>query len=201
MTADKRTRTGRGDRHLTSPLRDHRPFRRWRDGRPRKVAGSLGYHGAMRVTLTVNDKPYTVEVDSQKPLLCALREDLGLLGTKFGCGAGLCGACSVLVDGETVRSCSVPVSLVEARSVTTIEGLNDDLSGAIRDAWLAEGVSQCGYCQPGQIVSAYALLSRWSAVSDIDIEQNMRNLCRCGTYQRIRSAVRRADEARSGDQS
>ena len=155
----------------------------------------------MRMTLTVNDESYVVQVDPQKPLLWVLREDLGFLGTKFGCGAGLCGACSVLVDGETVRSCSVPVSLVAARPVTTIEGLTDDLSGTIRDAWLAEGVSQCGYCQPGQIVSAYALLSRSSAPSDVDIEQNMPNLCRCGTYQRIRSAVRRADEARSGDES
>ena len=155
----------------------------------------------MRLTVTVNDTQYAVEVDAQKPLLWVLREDLGLLGTKFGCGASLCGACSVLVDDETVRSCSVPVSLVVARRVTTIEGLNDDLGGAIRGAWLAEGVSQCGYCQPGQIVCAYALLSGSSAPSDIDIEQNMRNLCRCGTYQRIRSAVRRADEARSGDRS
>ena len=133
---------------------------------------------------------YKVNGCPDKPLLWVLREDLGLNGTKYGCGKGPCGTCNVLLDGSLARSCLLPIESVGDKEVTTIEGLTDDLGNAIKDAWYSESVSQCGYCQPGQLISAYALLSKNPNPSDSDIETSMTSLCRCGTYQRIRSAIK-----------
>ena len=143
----------------------------------------------------VNDKPVELQVDPQTPLLWVLREQLGLTGTKFGCGMALCGACTVHVDGTAVRSCVTPVKAVAGRQVRTIEGLSTDRSHPIQRAWLQVQVPQCGYCQPGQMMSAAALLSVNSNPSDSDIDDAMAgNLCRCGTYARIRKAIHMAAE-------
>jgi isoquinoline 1-oxidoreductase alpha subunit len=144
----------------------------------------------MKFRLKVNGKFYTVDVDSQKPLLWVLREDMGLTGTKYGCGIGLCGSCTVLLDGSAQSSCTLEIESIGNREVTTIEGLNNDVGKAIKDAWIEEKVSQCGYCQPGQIIQATYLLSNNTDPSDDDIDESMTNLCRCGTYQRIRSAIK-----------
>jgi len=144
----------------------------------------------MKFRLKVNGKFYTVDVDFQKPLLWVLREDMGLTGTKYGCGIGLCGSCTVLLDGSAQSSCTLEIESVGNREVTTIEGLNNDVGKAIKDAWIEEKVSQCGYCQPGQIIQATYLLSNNTDPSDDDIDESMTNLCRCGTYQRIRSAIK-----------
>ena len=143
----------------------------------------------MSINVTVNGKPQTLDVDPKKPLLWVLREDLGLLSPKFGCGGSACGACAVLVDGKATRSCVYPVSTMEGKSIRTLEDLNDDLGRTIKDAWIDESVPQCGYCQPGQITTAYALLSKGGKPSDEDINKHMANICRCGTYPRIRRAV------------
>ena len=141
----------------------------------------------------VNDKPVELQIDPQTPLLWVLREQLGLTGTKFGCGMALCGACTVHVDGTAVRSCVTPVKAVAGRQVRTIEGLSTDRSHPIQRAWLQVQVPQCGYCQPGQMMSAAALLSVNSNPSDSDIDDAMAgNLCRCGTYARIRKAIHMA---------
>jgi len=146
-----------------------------------------------KLTLHVNGEDREVEVAPEMPLLWVLRDGLGMTGTKFGCGAGLCGACTVHVDGQAVRSCQTPVSALGGRQVTTIEGLSPDSSHPVQRAWIEEGVPQCGYCQSGQIMSAAALLARTPRPSDAEIEAGMRgNICRCGTYQRIRRAVHRA---------
>ncbi len=137
-----------------------------------------------------NGNIYTVALCPDKPLLWVLREDLGLKGTKYGCGIGICGTCNVLLDGRLVRSCMLSIESLGDKEVTTIEGLDDALGNAIKDAWYSERVSQCGYCQPGQIISAYALLSNNPHPSDSDIDAHMTSLCRCGTYQRIRSAIK-----------
>lgn len=143
--------------------------------------------------LTVNRKEYAVAVHPDTPLLWVLRETIGLTGTKFGCGMAQCGACTVHVDGEAVRSCILPVSLVEGKNVLTIEGLSPDASHPLQQAWIAEEVPQCGYCQSGQLMSAAALLTRHPTPSDADIDAAMSgNICRCGTYQRIRRAIHRA---------
>lgn len=143
--------------------------------------------------LTVNRKEYAVAVHPDTPLLWVLRETIGLTGTKFGCGMAQCGACTVHVDGEAVRSCILPVSLVEGKNVLTIEGLSPDASHLLQQAWIAEEVPQCGYCQSGQLMSAAALLTRHPTPSDADIDAAMSgNICRCGTYQRIRRAIHRA---------
>lgn len=143
----------------------------------------------------VNDKPVELQIDPQTPLLWVLREQLGLTGTKFGCGMALCGACTVHVDGIAVRSCVTPVKAVAGRQVRTIEGLSTDRSHPIQRAWLQVQVPQCGYCQPGQMMSAAALLSVNSNPSDSDIDDAMAgNLCRCGTYARIRKAIHMAAE-------
>jgi isoquinoline 1-oxidoreductase alpha subunit len=149
------------------------------------------------VKLTINGKPQTVEVDADTPLLWVLREQLGLTGTKFGCGMALCGACTVHLDGEPVRSCSTPVSAAVGKKISTIEAMEASTVGvAVQNAWANEGVPQCGYCQSGQIMSAVALLSRKPKPTDADIDEAMAgNLCRCGTYQRIRAAIRRAAAA------
>lgn len=141
--------------------------------------------------LLINGNSYDIDVDSRKPLLWVLREDLGLNGTKFGCGIGFCGACMVLVDGIATPSCQLEAGSMGGEEITTIEGLNNDLAKAIKEAWIMEKVVQCGYCQPGQIISAYALLLQKPNPSDEDIDKNMTNLCRCGTYQRIRAAIQK----------
>jgi isoquinoline 1-oxidoreductase alpha subunit len=143
--------------------------------------------------LQINDQNYSVEADEAMPLLWVLRDLLGLMGTKFSCGMGLCGSCTVLVDNEPVRSCTTPVSTVADKSIFTIEGLSTDASHPIQIAWLDEKVSQCGYCQPGQIMNAVALLKKNPNPSDADIDAAMGDvLCRCGTYQYIRTAIHRA---------
>jgi aerobic-type carbon monoxide dehydrogenase small subunit (CoxS/CutS family) len=145
------------------------------------------------VMLRVNGNPVEVDVAPETPLLWALRDTLGLQGTKFGCGVGLCGACTVHVAGAPVRSCQTPVSAVGDYDITTIEGLSADSSHAVQRAWLELDVPQCGYCQSGQIMSAAALVASNRAPSDADIDAAMAgNICRCGTYDRIRAAIKRA---------
>jgi isoquinoline 1-oxidoreductase alpha subunit len=156
----------------------------------------------MQYSLRVNGKTFTVDVDSQKPLLWVLREDLGLTGTKYSCGIGLCGSCSVLLDGESVESCLLPVGDVGEREVTTIEGLTGTTGKALKAAWTEEQVSQCGYCQPGQLIKAASLLKDNPDPTETDICAAMTNLCRCGTYQRIKRAVSRAADAlQEGDKT
>jgi len=149
----------------------------------------------MPITLNVNRKPHSVDVPGDTPLLWILRDVLGLKGTKYGCGITLCGACTVLVDGHAVRSCIMPVRSVENRMITTIEGLADTVIHPVQQAWEEIDVPQCGYCQPGQIMSAAALLSTKPKPTDADIDSAMSgNLCRCGTYPRIREAIHHAAE-------
>ena len=143
--------------------------------------------------LTVNGKTHDVNVEPDTPLLWVLREQIGLTGTKYGCGIAQCGACTVHINGEAVRSCSLPVSEAEGKQVTTIEGLAQ--GGAlhrVQQAWIEHDVPQCGYCQTGQIMAAVALLQETPKPTDADIEAAMTNICRCGTYQRIRAAVHMA---------
>jgi isoquinoline 1-oxidoreductase alpha subunit len=144
------------------------------------------------ITLTINGKTQTVDVDDDTPLLWVLRDTVGLTGTKYGCGIGMCGACTVLIEGEPTRSCQLPVTAIAGKSVTTIEGLSPDRSHPVQQAWIAENVPQCGYCQSGQILTAVALLKTKPKPTDADIDAAMTNICRCGTYNRIRTAVHRA---------
>jgi isoquinoline 1-oxidoreductase subunit alpha len=147
------------------------------------------------VTLNVNGEDRSLDAPPEMPLLWAVRDLLGLTGTKFGCGAGLCGACTVHVDGKPVRSCSAPISGLGGKKIVTIEGLapgGPEGGHPVQRAWIAEGVPQCGYCQSGQIMTAVALLAEKPAPTDADIEAAMTNICRCGTYQRIRRAIHRA---------
>jgi len=147
--------------------------------------------------LTVNGKPQSVDVEGDTPLLWVLRDQLGMTGTKYGCGMAQCGACTVQLDGAAVRSCSTPVSAAVGKKITTIEAAGSSKVGAaVQAAWIAEGVPQCGFCQPGQIMSAVALLAGNSKPSDADIDSAMSgNICRCGTYARIRAAIHRAAAA------
>ena len=148
-------------------------------------------------TLTINGREVTLEVADRMPLLWAIRDHVGLTGTKFGCGAGLCGACTVHVDGEPVRSCVTPVSTVDGKAVTTIEGLSPAGNHPVQLAWVAEDAPQCGYCQSGQIMQAAALLADNPDPSDADIDAAMQgNICRCGTYNQIRAAIRHAAAAK-----
>jgi isoquinoline 1-oxidoreductase subunit alpha len=143
--------------------------------------------------LTINDRARDVDVSPDTPLLWVLRDSLNMTGTKYGCGMGLCGACTIHLDGEAVRSCQTAISSVGAKKITTIEGLSGDNSHPVQQAWIAEQVPQCGYCQPGQIMSAAALLAKTPKPTDDQIESAMMgNLCRCGMYQRIRKAIHRA---------
>ena len=145
------------------------------------------------IHLLVNNSPHDVEVAPDMPLLWVLRDKLNLTGTKYGCGAGVCGACTVHLDGEAVRSCQTAVSSVGDRKITTIEGLSADNSHPVQVAWIAEQVPQCGYCQCGQIMQASALLTKTPQPTDEQIDEAMGgNLCRCGMYQRIRRAIHRA---------
>jgi len=145
------------------------------------------------ISLTVNGKPYTVDVAPDMPLLWVIRDVIGLTGTKFGCGLSQCGACTVHLEGNAVRSCSTPASLAAGKRVTTIEGLSPNSSHALQIAWIAEQVPQCGYCQSGQIMSAAALLAKTPKPTDAQIDTAMNgNICRCGTYQRIHKAIKRA---------
>lgn len=143
------------------------------------------------ITITVNGKRHLVDASPDTPLLWVLREKLGLMGTKFGCGVGLCGACTVHIDGEPQRSCLVPLKDVHGKKVLTIEGI--PANHPVKKAWVEDDVPQCGYCQPGQIMSAVALLEKIPVPSDDDIDNAMTgNICRCGTYQRIRRAIHKA---------
>ncbi len=145
------------------------------------------------VAFTLNGKPQTVDVAPGTPLLWALREHIGVTGTKFGCGVAACGACTVHVDGQPVRSCSISVSLIAGRSVTTIEGLSPNGSHPLQKAWIAEQVPQCGYCQSGQIMMAAALLAKNKKPTREQIVEHMNgNICRCGTYNKIIAAIQRA---------
>ncbi len=147
--------------------------------------------------ITINGQVVEIEAEAEMPLLWALRDLLGLTGTKYSCGMGICGTCTVLIDGQPVRSCITPVSRVAGKSVLTIEGLSPDVTHPLQKAWLEEQVTQCGYCQPGQILTAAALLEKNPAPTDAEIDSAMSGvLCRCGTYQRIRKAIHRA--ARGG---
>ena len=151
------------------------------------------------IQLKVNGTEHSFDGDPDLPLLWYLRDVLGLTGTKFGCGMALCGACTVHINGEATRSCITPISSVAGKKVTTIEGLSADGTHPVQVAWMAEDVPQCGYCQSGQIMSAVALLSKKSSPTDADIDDAMSgNICRCGTYQRIRKAIHRAATMQPG---
>ena len=144
------------------------------------------------VAITVNGQQHQLDVDPQMPLLWVIREVIGLTGTKYGCGIAQCGACSVHIDGTLTRSCSVQIGTIAGAKVTTIEGISPDSSHPVQKAWLAHQVPQCGYCQSGQIMAAVALLRDTPKPTDADIDAAMTNICRCGTYQRIRQAIHAA---------
>ena len=144
------------------------------------------------VTLNVNGQSYSVDAPTGTPLLWVLRDYLGLTGTKYGCGIEVCGACTVLVDGEAEKSCEMGLGEAAGRNITTIEGLSADGSHPVQKAWVAEQVPQCGYCQSGQIMAAVALLKKKPKPTDADIDSAMTNICRCGTYARIRTAIHAA---------
>jgi isoquinoline 1-oxidoreductase subunit alpha len=148
----------------------------------------------MAITLVVNGIAYTVDVEPETPLLWVLRDSLKLTGTKFSCGIAQCGACTVLIDNQPIRSCSFPVSAVGEAPVTTIEGLSSDGTHPVQVAWIEYDVPQCGYCQSGQIMAAVALLKQHPKPTDDDINALMTNICRCGTYLRIRQAIHKAAE-------
>jgi aerobic-type carbon monoxide dehydrogenase small subunit (CoxS/CutS family) len=150
------------------------------------------------IRFTLNGKPQTVDVSPEMPLLWVLRDTLGMTGTKFGCGMALCGACTVHVNGDAVRSCITQVSTISGKTVTTIEGLSPDASHPVQAAWIEEDVPQCGYCQSGQIMSAASLIAKKAQPTDADIDEAMRgNICRCGTYQSIRKAIHRAAQIKA----
>jgi len=151
----------------------------------------------MRFDVNVNGRRQSIDVAADTPLLWVLRDDLQLTGTKFGCGVAQCGACTVHVNGKPTRACVTPISTVATESITTIEGLSPDGAHPVQRAWVAEDVPQCGYCQAGQIMAAAALLANTPSPTDAQIDTAMRgNLCRCGTYVRIRAAIHRAAESR-----
>ena len=150
------------------------------------------------INITVNGKRRSLDIEPDAPLLWVIREELGLTGTKFGCGIAQCGACTVHIDGTAQRSCSIPVSAVDGRSITTIEGLSPTSRHPVQLAWAAEDVPQCGYCQSGQIMAAAAFLKSHPTPTDADIDAGITNLCRCGTYPRIRKAIHRAAALAAG---
>ena len=144
------------------------------------------------VTITVNDTQHQLDIEPDTPLLWALRDVVGLTGTKYGCGIAQCGACTVHIDGQPMRSCSVPIASLDGASITTIEGLSPDGKHPVQQAWIAEDVPQCGYCQSGQIMAVAAFLKDHPSPTDADIDANITNICRCGTYERMRRAIHRA---------
>jgi aerobic-type carbon monoxide dehydrogenase small subunit (CoxS/CutS family) len=150
------------------------------------------------ITLRVNSKTYQVDAEPTTPLLWVLRDSIGLTGTKYGCGIAQCGACTVHVDGRATRSCVLPVSAVLNSDITTIEGLSSDSQHPVQRAWVEHDVPQCGYCQSGQIMAVAALLARNPRPSDSEIDREITNICRCGTYQRIRTAIHQAAKLSQG---
>jgi isoquinoline 1-oxidoreductase alpha subunit len=158
-----------------------------------RITHSESSRGEVMAKLNINGRRYNVDVEPDTPLLWAIREHVGLTGTKYGCGVVQCGACSVHLNGNVARSCSIPVSAIKAGDkITTIEGLSRDSSHPVQKAWAAIDVPQCGYCQSGQIMAAAALLAKKPKPTDKDIDEAMTNICRCGTYHRIRAAVHMA---------
>ncbi|HTI67935.1 MAG TPA: (2Fe-2S)-binding protein [Caulobacteraceae bacterium] len=153
------------------------------------------------VTISVNGKPHQLDIEPETPLLWVLRDELGLTGTKFGCGIAACGACTVQVNGVAQRSCILQVGTVAGKEITTIEGLSTDGAHPVQQAWLAEDVPQCGYCQSGQIMAAAAFLKTHPAPTDAEIDQGITNLCRCGTYPRIKKAIHRAAALAAGQKA
>jgi isoquinoline 1-oxidoreductase subunit alpha len=151
-------------------------------------------------SLSVNNQPLAYQLDPDTPLLWALRDASNLTGTKYGCGTGDCGACTVDIDGRAVRSCQVTIGQLEGAFVTTIEGLSPDRSHPVQQAWVAENVPQCGFCQPGIIMAVQALLRTNTQPSDVEIDAAVTNICRCGTYPRIRRAIRRAARVMAGQE-
>lgn len=146
-----------------------------------------------KYTININNKKVNVEAEPDTPMLWVIRDYVGLKGTKFGCGMALCGACTIHLDGQPVRSCQTPISTVKNKKITTIEGISDNMEHVVQQAWIEEQVPQCGYCQSGQIMSAVALLKAKPNPTDEDIDTYMSgNICRCGTYERIRKAIHRA---------
>lgn len=153
----------------------------------------------MAFKITINGVARSVDVEADTPLLWVIRDSLGLTGTKYGCGAGLCGACSVQIDGQVTRSCILPISAVGKSKITTIEALSPDRTHRLQQAWIAEQVPQCGYCQSGMLMAADALLKTTPHPTDEQIDTAMTNLCRCGTYNRVRRAIKRAAGMPLGD--
>jgi isoquinoline 1-oxidoreductase subunit alpha len=151
-----------------------------------------GTREGFMITITVNGTEHQVDIERDTPLLWVLRDVIGLTGTKFGCGVAECGACTVHVNGRAMRSCSVPIGALDGAQVTTIEGLSADSSHPVQKAWLAEDVPQCGYCQSGQIMAVAAFLKDHPNASDAEIDAGITNICRCGTYERLRRAIHRA---------
>ena len=149
------------------------------------------------IKLNINGKDVELDIDPDTPLLWALRDQLNLTGTKYGCGIGQCGACTVHMNGQTVRSCTTTVAESEQFDIVTIEGLSDDRSHPVQIAWIEEDVAQCGYCQSGQIMAAAALLEQYTSPSDEQIDAAMTNICRCGTYPGIRAAIKKAASSRN----
>ena len=153
----------------------------------------------MAITLTVNGQTHSVDVEPETPLLWVLRDTLGFTGTKFGCGIGACGACTVQIEGRAVRSCSFPVSGAEGSAVTTIEGLaTDDTLHKVQEAWIAHQVPQCGYCQSGMIMAVTAMLDERPHPSDEQIDATITNICRCGTFARVRRAIHAVRDGKEG---
>jgi len=147
------------------------------------------------ITLTVNGEKHQLDIEPETPLLWVLRDEIGLTGTKFGCGIAQCGACTVHIDGRAMRSCSVPVGGIDGADIVTIEGLSPDSNHPVQQAWLAEDVPQCGYCQSGQIMAVAAFLKTNPHPTDADINAGITNICRCGTYDRLRRGIHRAAAA------
>jgi isoquinoline 1-oxidoreductase alpha subunit len=160
-------------------------------------AASRSVMEAGMISLTVNGERHELDIEPETPLLWVLRDEIGLTGTKYGCGIGQCGACTVQIDGKAVRSCSLPVGSVDG-SVLTIEGLSKDGSHPVQKAWIAEDVPQCGYCQTGQIMAAIAFLKDHPKPSDAEIDAELTGICRCGTYPRLRAAIHRAAASMHG---
>jgi aerobic-type carbon monoxide dehydrogenase small subunit (CoxS/CutS family) len=158
----------------------------------RHSPSSITLRRAKVITIEVNGTPHQIDIEPDTPLLWVLRDIVGLTGTKFGCGIAQCGACTVHLDGKPMRSCSVPIGALNGAKITTIEGLSPDNSHQVQRAWIEEDVPQCGYCQSGQILATVAFLKDFPNPTDAEIDANITNICRCGTYERLRRAIHRA---------